>query len=66
MSITINVEGMSCQHCVANVKGKLVALDTVQSASPSLEDKNVTIEGENLDMDAIKSAVAEAGYQVVE
>ncbi len=66
MSTTIKVEGMSCQHCVANVKGKLEALPGVSNATPSLEDKNVVIEGDNLDMDAIKQAVAAAGYKVVD
>jgi copper chaperone CopZ len=66
MSITINVEGMSCQHCVANVKGKLEALAEVTTATPSLDDKNIVIEGDNLNMDAIKQAVADAGYSVTD
>ncbi len=66
MSITINVEGMSCQHCVANVKGKLEAVAGVSNATPNLEAKNIVIEGDNLDMDAIKQAVADAGYSVVD
>ncbi len=66
MSITINVEGMSCQHCVANVKGKLEALSEVTTATPSLDDKNIIIEGDNPNMDAIRQAVADAGYRVVD
>lgn len=66
MSITINVEGMSCQHCVANVKGKLEAVDGVSLATPDLDAKNIVIEGDNLNMDAIRQAVADAGYKVVD
>lgn len=66
MSITVNVEGMSCQHCVANVKGKLEALDGITEATPSLEDGNVVIEGSKLDMEAIRQAVNEAGYTVTD
>lgn len=66
MSITVNVEGMSCQHCVANVKGKLEALDGISEATPSLEAGNVVIEGSNLDMEAIRQAISEAGYTVTD
>jgi len=64
MSITVNVDGMSCQHCVANVKGKLEALDNVSLATPNLEAANVVIEGDNLDLNTIKQAITDAGYTV--
>jgi copper ion binding protein len=64
--ITLNVEGMSCQHCVNRVKKAVSAVPGVKSAEVSLESKTVTAE---LDAPAaaaqIKAAVEEAGYDVV-
>jgi copper chaperone CopZ len=62
MGITLTVEGMSCQHCVANVKNALEALDGVVQATPDLASGKVVIEGENLHQDLLKKAITDAGY----
>ncbi len=64
MGITLNVEGMSCQHCVANVKKSIEALDGVSEATPDLDSGKVLIDGDNLDSSAIKQAITDAGYVV--
>jgi uncharacterized membrane protein YraQ (UPF0718 family)/copper chaperone CopZ len=63
--LTLKVEGMSCQHCVSNVKGSLEALDTVEEATPHLASGLVNVRGDHLDASALISAVEKAGYRVV-
>ena len=65
MSMTLNVEGMSCQHCVANVKKAVEALDGVDNVEVDLEAGKVAVEG-SADTDAVKAAIAQAGYTVKE
>lgn len=64
MGITLDVAGMSCQHCVASVKNSLEAVDGVEQASPDLDSGKVIISGDNLDTDRLVQAVVDAGYQV--
>ena len=62
MSKTVKIEGMMCQMCVKHVKSALSALDP--NVEVSLENKSATLKAD-ADNDAIKAAVAEAGYEVV-
>lgn len=64
MGITLEIEGMSCQHCVASVKKSLEALEGVELATPDLDSGKVLIDGDNLDNSLLTKAIAEAGYQV--
>jgi len=64
MGITLNVEGMSCQHCVASVKKSLEALEGVTEATPDLDSGRVLIDGDNLDNGVLKQVITEAGYVV--
>ena len=64
MTTSLNVEGMSCQHCVASVKKSLEAVDGVVEATPDLETGIVNIEGENLSEESLKQAITNAGYRV--
>lgn len=66
MGITLDVEGMTCQHCVANVKKSLEAVDGVEEATPDLDSGKVIISGENLDNELLKQSVVDAGYRVKE
>lgn len=60
------VEGMSCGHCEKAVKNALGALSGVSGVNVDLQNKTVKVEGENLVDEALKEAVEEAGYDVVE
>ena len=66
MGLTLKVEGMSCQHCVASVKQSLEAVDGVESATPDLGSGEVIINGDDLDREKLASAVRDAGYSVKE
>ena len=64
MEKTIDIEGMSCAHCVKHVTEALNAIDGVK-AEVSLENKNakVSLQKEVSD-DVLKEAVVKAGYEV--
>ena len=63
MSKTVKIEGMMCQMCVKHVKKALEALDP--NVEVSLENKCATL-ADTVDDAAIKAAVTEAGYTVVD
>ena len=54
---------MMCPHCQAAVKKALEAFEGVQ-ADVNLEEKAAYITGSD-DVDALKKAVTDAGYEVV-
>ena len=66
MKTILQIEGMSCAHCVQHVKQALEALKGVESVDVSLSEKNATVEhGEETDLASLKKAVEEAGFEVV-
>lgn len=62
MTKTVTIEGMMCQNCVKHATNALNALPGV-TAVVDLESKTATITGEVSD-EAIKTAIADAGYEV--
>lgn len=63
---TIQVDGMSCEHCAARVKDALEAIEQIKSATVNLKKKEVKIKmNEEVSQDVIVKAVADAGYQVM-
>jgi len=64
MKKVLSIEGMSCAHCVAHVKEALESVAGVTKADVNLEKKQAVVEGSTLDDSAMKSAVAEAGYEI--
>ena len=66
---TLKIEGMMCEHCEMHVKKALEALDGVESASASHEQKcaKVTLKpGASVSDEAFKAAVSDAGYELKE
>jgi copper chaperone CopZ len=61
---TYTVPGMHCGNCERAVKTELAAVPGVQAVAVDLEDKLVTVEGEELDDGALRAAIDEAGYEV--
>jgi Cu+-exporting ATPase len=60
------IEGMSCAHCTAQVEKALNAIDGV-TATVDLRTKTATITlAGNVSDDALRKAVEDAGYGVVE
>lgn len=67
MAKKILIEGMSCGHCVRHVTEALNELNGVSNVNVNLEAKTAVIEaGSEVSSDAIKAAIEDAGYDVVE
>ena len=65
MTTVIRVEGMMCPHCKAMVEKVCKATAGTVDAVVDLQAKNVTVTGE-ADVAALKKAIADAGYEVIE
>jgi Cu+-exporting ATPase len=65
MEIIIRVDGMMCSHCKARVEAVCKAVPAVTDAVVDLEKKQVTVTG-NASADALKKAITDAGYTVIE
>lgn len=65
-TVTLNVEGMSCSHCVKAVEGALGELDGVERALVDLQAGTVTVEYHEgaVGIDQMKEAIEDAGYDV--
>ena len=62
-TITIKVEGMTCNHCKANVETNLEKLSFVKNAKVNLSEKTVTLEGDNIEVDIAKGTIDSLGYK---
>lgn len=64
------VAGMTCGHCVSSVSEELGTLDGVESVEVDLNAgglSRVTVASQsNLDLDAVRAAIDEAGYSLAE
>jgi copper ion binding protein len=61
----INIEGMSCGHCVKHVESALMELRGVEKVDVNLADKYaVVVMKEDVSDSALKEAIEEAGYDV--
>jgi copper chaperone len=58
------VEGMSCQHCVAAVTRSIHEIDAAAQVRVDLDSGTVAVESTE-STDALKEAIDEAGYAVV-
>jgi copper chaperone CopZ len=62
---TYTVSGLHCSGCVASVSEEVQEIPGVQNVDLVLETGALTITtAEPVDEDAVKAAVAEAGYQL--
>lgn len=64
MATVIKVEGMMCVHCKARVENVCKGIAGVEDAVVDLQEKHVTVTG-SADVEALKKAITEAGYEVV-
>lgn len=62
--LIVNVEGMSCEHCKANVEKTLNFLDFVEKAEVDLKNKVAEVTYSDLaNEEAIENAIKDAGYE---
>ena len=66
MTTVINVNGMMCEHCKATVEKVTRGVEGVSNSEVNLDAKNVTIEhSADTDLEKVKKAITDAGYEVV-
>jgi len=65
-SVVLNVSGMKCGGCESSVTNSLKAIDGILSVTASSKDKQVKVEfdAEKTGLQAIKTAIAGAGFTV--
>lgn len=61
----IKVEGMMCPHCKARVETVCKGVSGTVDAVVDLNEKQVTVTG-NASLDALKKAIVDAGYEVID
>jgi copper chaperone len=64
--VTLNVEGMSCGHCVKAVEGSVGELQGVSAVKVNLQEGSVDIEfnASEVGLDVIKETIDDQGYDV--
>ncbi|QLA15605.1 heavy-metal-associated domain-containing protein [Desulfolutivibrio sulfoxidireducens] len=60
---SVEVKGMSCNHCVMSVKKALSGLPGVTDVDVSLEKGLATFEAAALDAEAVRQAIAKIGFE---
>ncbi|MBC7766089.1 MAG: cation transporter [Hyphomonadaceae bacterium] len=67
MKKTLQIEGMSCSHCVKSIEQALLALEGVTKVNVSLDDKEAVVECfENVTNEQLKNAVQELEFAVTD
>ncbi len=65
-TLILKIEGMHCAHCQAAVEKALKAVKGVKSVAVNLQDKTATVTaGTKVTAQALSTAVADAGFEVV-
>ena len=67
MTYYLTVEGMMCQHCVMHVKKALESIEGVLSVEVDLSQKKATVRSSGtISFDTFKTAIEEAGYELID
>lgn len=62
----LNVDGMSCEHCVKAVKNAVGSIQGVETVEVDLGAKTVTVEhSSDVKLDKIKEEIEDQGYDVI-
>lgn len=64
MTITLEIQGMSCQHCVNRVKKTIEALSGIVQSDVQIGKADITLDTNRITPDAIRQAIEDAGYPV--
>ena len=62
-TITYTVPGMTCDHCKRAVSSELGSVEGVTGVEVDLDTKLVTVTGDGLTDETLRSAIEEAGYE---
>ena len=58
----LTIEGMSCEHCVRAVRGRLERTDGVKVADVSVGSATLDYDPAKTNVDVIEEAIADEGY----
>ncbi|AJY76834.1 copper ion binding protein [Paenibacillus beijingensis] len=64
-NITMQVEGMSCQHCVNSIEGALKEIGAIGKVDLKSNTVDVSYDENLITMGQIKEAIEEQGYDVL-
>lgn len=64
--ITLQIKGMTCEHCTRTIARGLENAPGVTSAEVDLADARATVRGQNLDVATLREVVRDLGYDVVQ
>ena len=66
-SQTLNVEGMTCDHCVQTIKEAVNNLVGISRVEVDLENKQVAVEYDKalVKLDSITDKIVEIGFEVI-
>ncbi len=62
--INLNIEGMSCQHCIMSVKKAIGALKGVEQTEVSIGNAVVKYDDSRIKGEEIEAAIEKAGYKI--
>jgi len=60
--LTLTIEGMSCEHCVRAVRGRLEKTDGVKVDDVQIGSAKLEYDPAKTNVDAIEDAIADEGY----
>jgi copper chaperone len=60
----INIEGMSCQHCVMSVKKAIGALKGIEQSDVSIGNAVVKYDDSKVKKEEIEAAIEKTGFKV--
>jgi copper chaperone len=64
IEIKLRIEGMSCQHCVMNVRRALESVEGVATAEVTIGSARVLYDETKTGPEALRQAIEEAGYHM--
>lgn len=65
ITYTVKVDGMMCGHCASRVEEAVKSVNGVTDAKVSLENKEVTVSGNDGTQGNVRCAISDAGYKVM-
>lgn len=63
--VTLNVEGMSCNHCLNAVEGAVKSVGATGKVDLPTKKVTVDFDENKVSLEAIKEAIADQGYDIV-
>lgn len=62
-TLTYSVPAIHCAHCAMSIREEVSEVDGVEDVAVDLDTKVVTVSGVEVDDGAVRTAIAEAGYE---